>query len=943
MPDKFLIVAIGSSAGGVNTLGEFLSKIDPKLEVAYIIVQHLSSSVMSQLEAILQTHTSLPIVSIEDNMQIETRKVYIATPKKHIIVKNNQFLLTDGKEIDFLRPSINQLFNSIALEYKEKAVGILLTGSGKDGVEGLKNIKKYGGWTLAQDPALASYPQMPQNAIDNVAIDFVLSVRDIPSYIAEIFYEPDELQKELSSEEYNKIIDFIAGVQNTKFSNYKQTTIKRRIKNRIATLGLKTPDDYFKFLRENEQEVEQLIKNLLINVTGFFRDLESFERLKIYVEDMIFNKSSESSIRVWIAGCSTGEEAYSIAIILNEILSETFDQREVKIFATDVDIEVVEKARQGVYTKEQLLPLPEKIRSKYFYKFENRYKVIKSLRDKIIFGINDLTTSAPIAKVDLISCRNVLIYFDKELQKKILRLFHYALNKDSLLFLGNSESNLLVPELFSALDSKSKIYKKINMNISVTTKKQSILYSQDRVEQESFSSGFEYNQIAYFFEKILQNTNDAIIAVDTKKRILSINQTALEMFDLEEEQSLNFNIDDVLKGFIEDEFYSYLEQTFQTNTKMIKELHIFQNALGESFYFQVTFIPFTHTPNNVEQVILIIRDITLQHRLKSQIRQLKQKNKEQISQLNILNEELQVTNEELETVNEELQATNEELETTNEELQAVNEELQTSNEALHIDNDFFQSKNRELNLTNVSLEEMIELKVKEIRKKDKLLIQQSKMAAMGEMIGAIAHQWRQPLNALGISIQTLLYEYKAQNVNEEFINDFISKNKQLIMFMSKTIDDFRNFFRMDKEKKDFFVKRSIQSVVQLISAQLENHNISLEISGDDFSCFGYENEFRQVILNILTNAKDILVEKEVKDKKIKIEIKDKQILIQDNAGGIDKSIINRVFEPYFTTKEDGKGTGIGLYMAKVIIEENMGGKIYVQNIEHGALFIVELK
>ena len=257
-----------------------------------------------------------------------------------------------------------------------------------------------------------------------------------------------------------------------------------------------------------------------------------------------------------------------------------------------------------------------------------------------------------------------------------------------------------------------------------------------------------------------------------------------------------------------------------------------------------------------------------------------------------------------------------------------------------VNSDITELKNKQ-----EELELQVNEQIQSLRQKDLLLIQQSKLAAMGEMIGAIAHQWRQPLNELSISIQNLEYFYEDNLLNKDFIDNYISKNVNIINFMSKTIDDFRNFFRTDKAKNKFYVKQIIESVIQMLSAQFKHNNIEINLKGEDFIFDSYENEFKQVILNILNNAKDILIEKRIKNPTIEIVINsnDKTIKIKDNGGGINNDIINRIFEPYFTTKEQGKGTGLGLYMCKVIVEENMNGKLSASNEAFGAKFTINFK
>jgi signal transduction histidine kinase len=247
----------------------------------------------------------------------------------------------------------------------------------------------------------------------------------------------------------------------------------------------------------------------------------------------------------------------------------------------------------------------------------------------------------------------------------------------------------------------------------------------------------------------------------------------------------------------------------------------------------------------------------------------------------------------------------------------------------------------DVEILNKNLEEKVKSQVEDIRNKDQLLLQQSKLASMGEMMGAIAHQWRQPLNALNINIQNLDDDFDDRLIDKEFIDKFIEKNSQTIQFMSKTIDDFRNFYRIDKLKEDFSISDSIKTAISIQSAQMKNHNIKLTLTGDDFKINGFRNEFQQVILNLVNNAKDAIVEKSITHGKIEIVLDKKSIHIKDNAGGVEEDIIDRIFEPYFTTKEQGKGTGIGLYMSKVIIEKNMSGKLSVENKSNGAMFSIE--
>ncbi|MDQ3552029.1 MAG: histidine kinase, partial [Bacteroidota bacterium] len=459
----FPVVGVGASAGGLQAFKQLVNAIPEGAGFAYILVQHLSPDHESQLSDILQKQTTLPVIEVTDHIKVEPDHIYII-PSNKILIANDGVLELNPRIKGEKVNTIDVFFTSLAEIHLGHAIGVVLSGTGSDGTVGLKTIKDVGGLTIAQDSGSAAHHDMPQSAINADVVDFILSPGEIPGKLAELidnakivpsdFTVTEEIRED---ELFRKILSLIKLKRGVDFAYYKQTMIRRRIlwrKELIKIPGLK---EYHILLLENKDELDELFKDLLISVTAFFRDQATFEVLCDTVfPRMVEEKKSGEPIRIWIAGCSTGEEAYSMAICLYEALSGKMPVNTVQIFATDLSEAVISKARSGLYQKRDMAGVSEERILQFFTKIDGSYQINKAIRDMCVFAVHNLLNDPPFARLDLVSCRNVLIYMEPYLQIKAVNTFHYALNKKGILLLGKSESTGLTSQQFTTLNKQDK-------------------------------------------------------------------------------------------------------------------------------------------------------------------------------------------------------------------------------------------------------------------------------------------------------------------------------------------------------------------------------------------------------------------------------------------------------------------------------------------------------
>ncbi|MBN1209170.1 MAG: histidine kinase, partial [Myxococcaceae bacterium] len=468
----FPIVAIGASAGGLEALRQLFARLPDDTGMAFVVIQHLDPGRPSMLSSVLAGHVRMPVVEAADGMPAEPNRVYVIPPGADLSIHQGLLTLVARQQTRKLHLPVDSFFRALAADLSGRAIGVVLSGSASDGTEGLRAIKAAGGITLVQEPESAQFPSMPESAIAAGVADFRSSPEEIASELVRLsrhpYLAPSEVL-EVSADEPRRddegsLSSILAAVRQhaqLDFRGYKRPTLMRRITRRMALRHLGSLNEYAESLRNDPSESKALGQDILIHVTSFFRDPAAFEALKQHVlPELLSHKEDGETIRVWVPGCSTGEEAYSLAICLVELLTEQHRSASIKIFGSDLSERAIETARAGLYAESDLEGVSPERLARFFERAEGRYRIGKQLRDLCVFVRHDLTKDPPFARLDLISCRNVLIYFDNELQRRVLPLLHHCLNKLGYLFLGSSEGIREFEHLFAPIDKEHRIFLK---------------------------------------------------------------------------------------------------------------------------------------------------------------------------------------------------------------------------------------------------------------------------------------------------------------------------------------------------------------------------------------------------------------------------------------------------------------------------------------------------
>ncbi len=744
--EHILTVGIGASAGGLQALYELFEHLPDNTQMAFIVTQHIGSDSKSMLSELLARKTSMPVAEIIDNTQLEANHVYVAPPGKQIGLLHGrlQLLPIVAEHAPFL--VIDYFMRSLAQDQRSNAIGIILSGTGSDGTLGLTAIKAEGGITFAQDTVSALYAGMPNSAANAGCVDMVLPPDKIAAGLADISqhrFAQRELTDELPTNESSlqKIFFLLRHHTGHDFSHYKSNTIKRRINRRMLLNRIYKIDQYVHHLQRNRDEVEGLFDDILINVTNFFRDPQAFEALKSEVlTNIIKDRSFKDAIRIWVPGCATGEEPYSIAMTLIETLGDRWMHRPIQIFATDIDKKAIERARVGIYPESIIADLTPARLQNFFTKVAGGYQVSKSIREMCVFAEQDVVTDPPFSRLDLICCRNLLIYFDNRLQKKAFSIFHFALKNSGMLFLGSSESISNGSGLFLPMDKTYKIYAKKVSHVRPAYDFASVSQSQALMPPlVSPDQAKPLRNIQREAEQhILNQFCPPSFIIDQKMEIVGfLGQTGIIIEPAPGASSLQ--LFKLVAHDLAIELRNALTVALRENTSVFREAIPFkqgdeyslfnlsikplQSADVAERYFLIIFEKNKSTPakssikpkqhalgnnsnkdevGNETQVNEGInlphpREIQLEYELGATRQELQAIIREQIG----TNEELQTANEEIQSANEELQSTNEELESAKEELQSTNEELVTVNDELEIRNQELEGVNNDLsNLLN---------------------------------------------------------------------------------------------------------------------------------------------------------------------------------------------------------------------------------------------------
>ncbi len=704
---NFPVVGIGASAGGLDAFKRLLKAIPENSGMAYVLVQHLDPSHPSFLADILRRVTKIPVKEITNDIHLAPDTIYII-PSNKILTSVNGVLQLSSRENRTFHYTIDIFLTSIANALKGFAVGIVLSGTGSDGTLGLKAIKEHGGITFAQDSESSEYKNMPQNAIDAGVVDFVLAPEKIPGQLLQInrayntgnLFQDNELVKKSEEEIFKQIILLLQLRTGVDFSLYKQPTFHRRIARRVAVINKNNLSEYLEFLSTNHAEQDALFQDVLIPVTSFFRDEKTFRNLSDIVIPAIFkNKVAGEATRVWVAGCSTGEEAYSIAIFLLEFLGEKSADTKIQIFASDISEKAIRKARAAIYTKANVENIPEKLLKKYFLKTNNSYELRKTVCDLCVFAPHNFLKDPPFSKMDLISCRNVLIYMGAFLQNKALTTFHYALNEKGFLLLGKSETIGACSNLFSHFVKNDKIYSRKPassrfMQVATARKEESFATKEKTlVRQETSLADFRISA-----EQVMLLKSPPSVVVNEQMDITHIHGD-ITPFLHQPQGKPTHNIIKMAREGLAFELRNAIHKAKSNNESTIKE-NILLKSYGEESLINIVVTPLTKT---TEPYFLVQFEKTIVPEGQPE----KNSSSEKVDYVNMLNDELEQelsqTREDMQSITgdmessyEQLQSANEQLESSNEEMQSLNEELETSREEL-------QSTNEELIIVNQEL------------------------------------------------------------------------------------------------------------------------------------------------------------------------------------------------------------------------------------------------
>ena len=749
--ELFPVVGIGASAGGLEAFTQLLSHLPTDTGMAFVLVQHLDPNQKSLLSEILGRVTQMPVHEVQDGMAIEPNQIYVIPPDNIMTISEGLLRLTTRPKIRQAIMSIDKFFLSLAADLGSKAIGVILSGGDADGSLGLEAIKASGGITFAQSEDSAQVSSMPNTAIATGHIDFILPPREIAEKLATISRHPyiNNLLTNIpstklldDSDNFSVIFNLLKTTTGLDFSQYKQTTIKRRLLRRMALYRLEQLDDYVRYLQENKKEVQALYQEILISVTNFFRDAHAFEALKEKVfPSLLRGRSPDSPIRIWVAGCSTGEEAYSIAICLLEFLANHPSKPSIQIFATDVNEIAIEKARLGIYQQSQMLDVSPSRQERFFTVVEGGYQINKSVRELCIFARQNLIYDPPFSRLDLITCRNVFIYFGTALQKKVLSMFHYGLMPTGFLLLGTSETVGEFPELFTAIDRKNKIYVKQQNSVWLNLELQQGGYPVETNTVDVNTSPRSINELelqSLADDIILQQYAPVGVVINNQLEIMQFRgQTGLYLDPAPGQASLNLL--NMVKEELRMELQTALYQAKQDGQAVKKERiplreqkSIAAKESTPSRQVQINVIPFKWTATNEDYFLVLFEDESVLPPLKGEVSSIspnrskrRQLNSEQqkiqqlqqelrstkaylqsiISEQQSTNQNLRVANEEILSSNEELQSTNEELQTAKEEIQATNEELSTINDELYRRNSFSTEVSNDLQnlLSNINI------------------------------------------------------------------------------------------------------------------------------------------------------------------------------------------------------------------------------------------------
>jgi two-component system, chemotaxis family, CheB/CheR fusion protein len=707
------VVGIGASAGGLDPLVRFFDNLPKDTGMAFVIVQHLSPDFKSFMDELLARHTLLPIHLVEDGMVVEADHVYLIPAKKEMIISDGRLLLSERDRQQELTLPIDVFFRSLAQDRGAEAIAIVLSGGGSDGSRGIRHVREAGGLVIAQDTESAQFDGMPRAAIETGVVHRMLPPQDMPHALLEYAHHrsteappaPDIPPPQANSfEAVYRVLETEFGLD---FNHYKPSTVTRRIDRRLALAQSQNIDDYLTRLRSEREELDALYRDLLIGVTRFFRDPEAFALLEQRIlPELLMREPRTAPLRFWVAGCATGEEAYSLAIVLQDLMA-IHGERPVKIFATDVHRGSLERAAAGVYDAETLANVSEERLARYFSESGGTYQVVPELRQMIVFAQHNVISDAPFTRLDLITCRNLLIYLQPAAQQRVLAFFHFALNQSGVLCLGPSESLGPLADGFEVVDKQWQLYRKGHeVRTPVDVRQRPALSTADgrSTASNAWPARHSLGQLLSVYDALLEETMPPSLLVNDRGELVHVLGGAARFLRVREgRQSLDVQdlVDADLKMILGGGIKRALAERSAVVFNGVR-------AAGDGEVYRVTVRPIAGRATSTRHLLVSFESFEPDRRpsvsppIQIDVDRVSQQQLAALeAELGTTKESLQAAIEQLEASNEELQASNEELQSANEELQSTNEELQSVNEELYTVNAEHQRKIAELTeLTN---------------------------------------------------------------------------------------------------------------------------------------------------------------------------------------------------------------------------------------------------
>lgn len=714
-PAPFSIVGIGASAGGLEAFEAFFRACPPDTGMAFVLVPHLSPDHHSLLTEILQRCTAMPVAQALDGIRVEANHIYIIPPNREMSIQNGVLQLSLPEQARGQRLPINDFFHSLACDQADNAIGIILSGTASDGTLGLRDILCAGGVCMVQEPASAKYDGMPQSAIAAGYATHILPVDAMPAMLLKLTTRQNfglSATRILPAGELNSLKQILLQIRSSTghdFSLYKKSTIGRRIERRMAQHNIEQMSVYDRFLKSNPTEMHALFKELLINVTSFFRDAEAFVVLKQEIlPALLADKPDDYVLRIWVAGCASGEEAYSIAMVLRELMDEAHRDFKVQIYATDLDDDAINTARSGIYPQSIAQDVSAERLRRFFTPDERGYKIKKSIREMVVFAVQSVIKDPPFTRLDLLSCRNLMIYLEAEQQNRLIPSFYYALRPEGVLFLSSSESIASHADLFKLINRKWKFYRACPSSAKPT----SPLYGSSSMTTHDYSTTSKVvstppqaGNIATLSNRVLlQSYAPASVTTDSQGNLLYVHGDT-SRYLRQPAGEMTTNVIDMAREGLQLTLRAALMAATQGTATLNQQASLLTSNGKHAVSISVRVLPSVNSEANTASRLLLVsfQDIPVKQGKARGVQ-----SAEEIRRSEHLEQELAYARENLQATIEERQATNEELKSANEELQSANEELQSSNEELETSKEELQSLNEETITVNGELNNKIE-------------------------------------------------------------------------------------------------------------------------------------------------------------------------------------------------------------------------------------------